>query len=247
MAKFDTEQAIGAVTQLLQLKAAVAADVAQVLSRSAAGGTGSTRSRGRARVVPAPGQQVTVSAEPSSNTVIVTGPGKEVLRLIAMAEKLDASAASVASPTVRIYPVKNADVPTMVQALQQIFTSTSTYARRSGGSYRRSSSGGVEPAISIIGDEVGGRIIVSAPAERHELIAKTIKEMDEANPAEQVTVKVYRIENTDASTLAEALTTTLTNVSAPGRPSRSRSTSPAKRLRHHSRCGQQLAGGSRHG
>ncbi len=231
VAKFDTEKAIGAVTQLLQLGSATAADIANVLARSASGGSGATRSRGRARVVVPQGQQIVVSSEPSSNTIIVTGPAKEVIRLIAMAEQLDQAAASAANPTVRMYPVKNADIPTMVQALQQIFSSSSTYRRRSGGAYRRSATGSAEPAVSIIGDEVSGRIIVSAAADRHELIAKTIKEMDETNPAEQVVVKVYQIENADATTLANALTTSLTNVSARGRSSRSSATSAAKRLR----------------
>lgn len=231
VAKFDTEKAIGAVTQVLQLGSATAADIANVLSRSASGGSGATRSRGRATVVAPQGQQIVVSSEPSSNTIIVTGPAKEVIRLIAMAEQLDKAAASAANPTVRMYPVKNADIPTMVLALQQIFANGNTYSRRSGGAYRRSAGGASEPAVAIIGDEVSGRIIVSAAAERHTLIAKTIKEMDETNPAEQVVVKVYQIENADATTLANALTTSLTNVSARGRSSRSSATSEAKRLR----------------
>ena len=132
-----------------------------------------------------------------------------------MAEQLDNAAASVASPTIKIYPVKNADIPTVVRALQQIFTSTSTSPRRSNGSYRRTSAGG-EPAVAIIGDEAGGRIIVSAAAERHSLIAKTIQEMDETDPAAEVVVKVYQIENANATTLAEALTVSLTNVAGSG-------------------------------
>ncbi|MCD6303766.1 MAG: hypothetical protein J7M21_02250, partial [Planctomycetes bacterium] len=207
LAKLDTAEAGGNETEFLVLKNARATDMASMLQRIAAGGgaSGGYKSRRGVSATGRGGGGVIVSAEPASNAVVFSGPEQDVKRLLDMAKQLDAAAEATAVPVVKMYPVKNADIPTVVDALRQIFSSGSAQGR--GTSYRsrgRTSAGAGQGEVTIIGDEVGGRIIVAAPQEKHALIAKTIEEMD-AKGLEEAVVKVYRLRYADAASISTAL------------------------------------------
>ena len=70
----------------------------------------------------------------------------------------------------------------------------------------------------ITGDDAGHMVIVSATPDRHELISKVIKDMDEAHSTDQVTVKVYRLQQADANSVASALTSMLGDTRTAGTP-----------------------------
>jgi len=222
LAQLDKETAAGARTELLVLKNARAADLAGVLSQvsGASGATAAGRFRGR-RTTGATGVQpqgVVVAAEPASNALVISGPEKEVTRLLAMAKQLDEAAGATAVPVVKMYPVKNADVPTVVEALQQIFGAQGAggvTGRRTGA--RRATAAGGEWQVTILGDEGARQIIVAAPEDKHPLIAKVIKDIDESQSEEAVAVKVYRLENAQAQAVAGALADALNVTSAAGR------------------------------
>ena len=67
---------------------------------------------------------------------------------------------------------------------------------------------GRDAPVTVIGDETTRKIVVSAPADKHELIAQVIKDLDEGNGEQGVSVQVYRIENVDATTLGELAAST---------------------------------------
>ena len=70
-------------------------------------------------------------------------------------------------------------------------------------------------------------MIVSAPDEKHELVAKVIKELDDAQAVGEVTVKVYRLENADATAVTSALVGTLQSAAAGASSGRGRGRLPA--------------------
>jgi len=235
VAKLDTETAAGARTELLVLKNARATDLAGVLSQvsGASRAPGAGRFRGR-RMTGATGVQqqgIVVAAEAASNALVISGPEKEVERLLAMAKQLDEAAGATAVPVVKMYPVKNADVPTVVEALQQIFGAQGpggVTGRRVG--TRRGTAAG-EWQVTILGDEGARQIIVAAPEDKHPLIAKVIKDIDESQSGEAVAVKVYRLENAQAQAVATALANALNVTSAAGRRRGGTSAAAAGQLR----------------
>jgi len=71
--------------------------------------------------------------------------------------------------------------------------------------------------VRITGDEAGRLVIVSAPADKHELIAKVITDIDASRGADELLVRVYKIQHADATTLAGALRETMTGPAQRGR------------------------------
>ena len=203
VAKLDTT--VGARTELLVLENARATEIATALSRlTTAGG-----SRGKAGTQ----QELVIAADAGSNALILTGPSAEVDRMMQMARDLD-QASQGREGVVKMYPVKNADVETMVAALQRIFPSTS-----GGSSSRtsRTSRGGAtaeDVPVVIVGDELSQTVIVSASTEKHVLIAKVIQDMDEALPPDQLVIKVYKVQYANATSVATTITTTMSSSTA---------------------------------
>ncbi|HUU10639.1 MAG TPA: secretin N-terminal domain-containing protein, partial [Phycisphaerae bacterium] len=198
VAKLDTEQTGGMRTELLLLKDARAIDVAPVLQQMARSGAGGLPGRRGM----AGGQQpaVVVSADAGSNGLVISGPAAEIEKVVKMAQDLDKATGEVGAPIVKTYPIKNADIKTVVTALKEIFVATSAAGGRGG-----RGTGPDPTAVVVTGDETGRLVIVSAPAEKHTLVAKVIAEIDQAQSEEVVTVKVYRLENADASAVGTAL------------------------------------------
>jgi type II secretion system protein D len=222
--KLDTEVAGGVRTELLILKNAKATDLAPTLSRMAqspttpGGGTGRFAAMmGVGGGAGAPGA-VTVSADAASNGLVVSGPSADVDKILKMARDLDQA---TGEPLVKTYPIKNADVKAVVTALQEL-TRGGTGGGTAGGTRRfqgmgsAPTGGGSAADIVVTGDEVGRQVIVSAPKEKHELVARIIKEMDDAAGSDQLTVKIYRLSNADATTVGPALQAALERSQAAG-------------------------------
>ena len=206
VASLDTDTG-GARTELLVLQHAKATELAPVLAQAA----GASVTRGRSRG--ATGQNVTVSADAGSNAIVVTGPSSKVDKVLKMAVALDKASEATSVPVIKMYDVLKADPETLAQSLQQLFAASGTTASR------RGRPATAEAPIVILPAESGRKLVVSAPADKHELIAKVIKDYDESATADQVTVKVYKLENADAPTVANALTTSLNASTGGGRTS----------------------------
>ncbi|MCX5682971.1 MAG: hypothetical protein NT049_04725, partial [Planctomycetota bacterium] len=216
VAKLDTEVAGGMRTELLILKNAKAPDVAPVLQRMAqTGPTAAPGARGMGGGATAGAAAVVVSADAGSNGLVVSGPSADVDKVLKMARDLDQA---TGEPLVKTYAIKNADVKSVVTALQELMASsarggTAGGARRAPGAQ---ATAGSAADVVITGDEVGRQVIVSAAAEKHELVAKIIKEMDQAAGSDSLTVKIYRLSNADATTVGPALQSALEKASPTG-------------------------------
>ncbi|MBS3820593.1 MAG: hypothetical protein KGY81_02385, partial [Phycisphaerae bacterium] len=142
------------------------------------------------------GATVSITANERSNSVVVAAPSDAMKLIAGLVQELDQSAAETNQPTVRLYPLKHAEVPATVTALREIF---SRQARRGG---RR---GPEQPPVQISGDEAARTVIVSAVGEQQELIADVIEELDRAQGADAFAVKVYPLEYAQANQAASAL------------------------------------------
>ena len=159
---------------------------------------------------------VTISANRQTNSVIVAAPSDAMSIIAKIIEELDQSGKDSA-PTVRFYPIKNGDVRTIVTALQDLTAAGSSVSRPAGRTAQGQPQAGSPGAVTGTGDEAGRLIVVSAPAEKQELVAKVIEEMDKAPGLEQAVVKVYHLQTADAQTVALALATTVDRTPA-GQP-----------------------------
>ncbi|MCX5672598.1 MAG: hypothetical protein NTU94_14875 [Planctomycetota bacterium] len=194
LVKLDVEGTGGLQTELVLLKNAQAVDVASALQQMAQSSQGARAARGALS-----GQvAVTVSADTGSNGLVISGPAADVQKVVKMAQDLDQA---TGEPLVKMYALKNADVRSTITALQDLFAK--------GGTGRGGRGAGDAGQVVVTGDEGGRVIVVSAPKEKHELIAKVITELDEAQDADKVAVKVYRLMNADAGTVATALQSTV--------------------------------------
>ncbi|MFP4104932.1 MAG: secretin N-terminal domain-containing protein [Phycisphaerae bacterium] len=201
LATIDTEDAGGKRTEYVVLEHAQAEQMVSTLQQMAGG----TVSRGRRRGGTSGANQVVISAETSSNAIVMTGPSGEIDRIMELAVKLDTAAKEKTTAVVKTYPVRNIDITTVVGALQQMFDAQAVSTRSR---FRRGSP--AQTPIVIFGDEAAGKVVVSAPAEKQEAIARVLTDLDQVESGEEVVVKVYKLENAEANSAAFALQNSLT-------------------------------------
>jgi len=197
--EMDEAQAAGEVKVVVyHIKNADAGEVASALLATVgrSGTTASSGMGGRSRGGQA--GRIAISADRSGNTILVRAPAEEHARISQLISEMDQAPEAL----IRTYPIKNARVATVVQAVKDVF------ATRAAGSMGRPQRAEAN-AVVVTGDEAGRLVIVSAPEEKHTLVAKVIEEIDNAQGDDQVAVKVYRLRNAEASQVASALQVTL--------------------------------------
>ncbi len=140
-------------------------------------------------------QILSIGANQQTNSVIVTAPGVVMGIVAEVIEELDQTAANASVPSVRMYPVKNADVSGTVANLRQIFAPLTTGTSSTGGQGR----------VVITADAAASTIIVAASPDQHKMIAEVIKDIDKAQPGDELSIVVYRINNVDASSVSGTL------------------------------------------
>jgi type II secretion system protein D len=158
---------------------------------------------------------VSIAANKQTNSVVVAASADAMELITRLIQELDQSAALSKLSTVRLYPLKNADVRTTVSALQQIFTPNPN-RRDAQPTYYFGPAPAPAPVEKetptvITGDESGRVIIVSAPQDAQDIIAKVINDIDAAGGGEAVAVQVYRVANADAASVAAALGQTMSS------------------------------------
>lgn len=151
---------------------------------------------------------VSVSANKATNSVVVAAPADVMEMVTQIVQEIDQSGALASSISVRIYPVKNAAPAALAANIREVFA-------QQAGPPGAASAGPREP-MSISADPVGRVLIVATTIGRHELIAKVVEEIDQAQAkaTEATTVQVYTLKNATAATLAPALSATLTDPTA---------------------------------
>ena len=150
---------------------------------------------------------VSISANRATNTVIISAPADAMQVLASLIEELEQSGVGTSKPVVRLYSIKNADVNDIAAMVQQIFVTGAAQGARGPG---RAAAAAAELPVIVTADEVGKLVIVSASVDKHELIKQVIEDVEKAQgDTGAVEVKVYKIVNSNAQSVANVLTSTL--------------------------------------
>lgn len=195
--------------RMIAISHADPSNLAQILN-TMYGGTGGSQGGRRGRQ--ASSSQVIIEPDPQAGALLVRADDDTFAKISEMVSKLD-QAAEGSAPVVKLYAVRNIDVQTAVDSLQQVFAQTGAGARRG----RGGRSSGTQQEIVFVADALRQMIVVSAPAEKHSLIAEAIKQIDEAVTGDDIVVKVYKLEYAEANSLASALNATLNATAVGGR------------------------------
>jgi type II secretory pathway component GspD/PulD (secretin) len=164
----------------------------------------------------------TLTANESSNAIVMTDTQTNIRRMAEIIEALDTSIASIS--TIRVFPLAFADATQLAEVIRELFA-TDALSRAGGGipravleRFRMGGGRGGDTATSsesearqaasrvvAVSDERSNSLIVSAPddliATIEELVAKVDTNIDDITE-----VRIFRLENSDASELASLLT-----------------------------------------
>jgi len=193
------------VVQVYKLHHAEAERVAQALSATLI--SGSTGGRGRAA---AGAGAMRVSADRSSNTVIVRASNEDHERIAGLVEQMDV-APTAALPPVRVIPLNNADPAAIVPVLRAVFGA----AQQPRGRGRAATS----QDVVIEGDSGARLLMVRADDETFEKVRELAAKLDE-KAGGKATRTVLQLEHAQASSVAAALSQAFGGAARGGRGGR---------------------------
>jgi len=160
--QLDVESTGGRKVEFMILSDAKAPDLARTLSRVV-----SRRSRRQGEQPPA------VSAEPSSNALVMYGTKSDLDMLMAMARQLDQAAGGRPSG-VYVLALKQADAAETADMITRLFQQQALAARRAGKS--------VEP-VAVSADPRANALIVAASEAQYKLVSQLVNQIDEMSSA----------------------------------------------------------------
>ncbi|MFW6155541.1 MAG: secretin N-terminal domain-containing protein, partial [Planctomycetota bacterium] len=172
------------------------------------------------------GSMVAVAANRTTNSIVVSAPADAMTVIAGIVQELDQSAGESTRPVVRLYPVGGGDLDSLAQTIQTIFADAAvTRGPRDGG---RSADQRQRTPVIVTADQAAQVLIVSASADRHELIATVLHDVREAQAAAgEAAVRVYKIRHADATQIANAVQGTFDTASTPTRRGDRRGGAPA--------------------
>ena len=161
-----------------------------------------------------------VSADASSNALIVTDTEANVRRIVEIVSSLDTAKSSVSE--VKVFALKYADSDSAADLINKVFdvdaTQSSQSSRmrfpfmqfrggpRGGGSNDQSDSASRQQVKVIASsDDRTNTVVVSGPPETLKVVAEVIKELD-SNPEDEEDILIYALKNADSANLEEVLT-----------------------------------------
>ncbi|MCH2152846.1 MAG: hypothetical protein MK089_05845, partial [Phycisphaerales bacterium] len=146
---------------------------------------------------------LSMTPEPLSGAVVVTGPEDQVDRAIEMLASWDKSASPTPRVELRILDVAHGDASTTARVLTPLLRDRSRWPRDLQAMAR---SGRSMPEPSVTVDTSANRILVSAPAAIVSLAADLLKELDRPGTASgTVDVQVLALRQADAAAVAKTL------------------------------------------
>ena len=154
---------------------------------------------------------IEVTANNTSNAVVVTAPQPVMALVQQVIQELDQSAAASDAAVVRMYHLDHADAESTVTRLDALFGQVRA---------RRSRRGSAPIPTRITADPASNLLIVSAAANQQSVIAKIISDLDTAQAGHTTTVQVIHLKDADAQSVAAALLHTLAAQSSAGRRGR---------------------------
>jgi general secretion pathway protein D len=167
-------------------------------------------------------EEAALTANESSNAIILTDTQTNIRRIAQIIQALDTSIASIS--TIRVFPLQYADATQVAEVIREVFASPSTGTSRGGGfremmeqRFRMGGRGGGDRGGSVdsearqaasrvvaVADENTNSLVVSAPDEVMPTIEEIVLQLD-SNITDVTEVKVFRLEFADAMELADVI------------------------------------------
>ena len=170
----------------------------------------------------------TISANESSNAILLGDTQTNIHRIAEIIRALDTSVSSIS--TIHVYPLQYADSKQLANVLTQLFATDATartgnqqggrgrggfggfsamFGGGGGGDSQQSSQSPAQQAatrVVAVSDEQSNSVIVSAPDEVMATISEIVSRLD-TNIADVRESRIFRLERADAAELANVLTT----------------------------------------
>jgi general secretion pathway protein D len=170
-------------------------------------------------------ESATISANESSNSILLTDTQTNIRRIAQIIKAVDTSVSAIS--TLHVYPLKYADAKELATVISQLFVNDSSSGRsrnrdggggfpfpfpgggdRGGG--RDSGSGQSEARkansrVVAVADEQSNSLIVSAPAEDIPTITELVEKID-TSITDVTETQIFRLQHADATELAQLIT-----------------------------------------
>jgi len=164
----------------------------------------------------------TLTANESSNAIVLTDTSANVRRIAEIIRALDTSIAGISA--IRVFPLEYADAKELAEVVKELFQADSSSSSRRGADMRamfermRGGRGGGEgngatgtsearqaaARVVAVADERSNSLIVTAPEEMMPTIEQLVKEID-TSTTDVSEVRIFRLENADAVEIADLL------------------------------------------
>lgn len=187
VAKLDSEDAGGVKTEFVLLQNARAEELEEVLGKVANATSRGGQGRGG-------DQAVMVSADRSSNALVLSGPAMDVARMMQMALELD-RAADQAATGVYIIPLEAGDAGRVASMVRDLYNQQADAARRD----RKS----IEP-LAVSADERANALVVASSKAMYEQVSQWVQQVEIMKPA-RGTLRVITVEHADPEEVKKAI------------------------------------------
>jgi type II secretory pathway component GspD/PulD (secretin) len=170
-------------------------------------------------------EKAALTANESSNAIVITDTQTNIRRMAEIIRALDTSIASIS--VIRVFPLDYADATKVAEVIREVFSPTQSAQRGAGAAqamrnvmeerFRMAAGGaagrtgttgtGTSEArqaasrVVAVADEFTNSLVVSAPDELMATIEQIVEQLD-TNIAELTEVRVFRLEHADATELA---------------------------------------------
>ena len=155
---------------------------------------------------------ITISAEPASRTVVVSGPSEIFERVEAVLREVDGEIAHP-STSMRLYSLKHVRAERVQSVLRQILSARLREQQRAEGALAVP----IEELLEVAADPGSNTLIISAPESLQEAAEQLIAVLDtEAAASGRSTIRVVPLTYADAAQLAQTLNQALPSMNLPG-------------------------------
>ena len=205
--KMDRPEA--SVMEVIHLEKAEAASVADAVNRALQGGERTRNSSSRSRTSSYRSssssenkQEVTVTPEVNSNSLVIVGPAERVKSVTELVRQLDIKGETEGGVDIRIYKLENGEVKSVSQTLEEMIERVLNLMPGSDQdrSRRRFS-------VRVWGHEDTKTLFVLVPPRQFALVEKLLPMLDQKSEEamQQGELKFYPVKNTSASRLSSVV------------------------------------------
>ncbi len=156
-----------------------------------------------------------ITPESATGSVIVIGEASQVEQALGLLREQDELTVAMPLVEVRSFDIEHADVQAVSRIVEQVLGDRSRWPEEL---ERARRAGAPIPRPSLFPDRAASRVYVSAASALIPLAAELVEALDKPAPAAAVEVRVFRLKEGDAESVARSLTDALALGVRPGEP-----------------------------